>query len=693
MGDLDPRRVSGSAAVAARVPRPSACLPTYPGRRHAIGVRSPLGADRRERRPCYVAVSQASRLCRITRGFARSARPADVLFECTVRGHNGGAMRNRMRRLSSQIFVAQLVILTTTVLVGFGLFVRQERAHLDNQYEARAASIAETTAGVPDDPQLHAARGSGLRRGHPAHRDDHREGDRRLLRRRHRHEPGAALAPQPGPDRTTGRRADRGGRRPGPRRASTTAAPAAPPTARRRCSGSTAPSSARSRWGSRESSVSSALRHELPSYAAWFGIALGLGAVASWALARRLKRRTFGLELDEIALLLQEREATLHGIREGVIAFDIAGRVSMVNDQAQHLLGLDATRGRAHRWTSCSRPDGCATCWAASARHRTTSSSPTTTPWSSTGCRSSLAGRPHGAVVTLRDRTELAALLRELDGERGLTESLRAQQHEFANRMHAVAGLLGAGPNRRRRCTTSPRSEAPQPSSTTRCAPTSPPRRSSGCCWARRPRPANAGSVWRSPRETWLSESPGKVQVLTTVVGNLVDNAMDAVAGCEPPRRVVVEIVEDDGPDHRRRDRQRPGRPSRAGAAHLPRRIHHQGPPRRPAARPRAGARAPAGDPTGRLGRGHAGPDGTGARFTVTIPKGQPDRPSLPSRRPRPAMTAAADPGADRRRRLPRRRHPRRLRRADCRGSTSSGRRTPRPRRASWPLGCSRTWC
>ena len=98
----------------------------------------------------------------------------------------------------------------------------------------------------------------------------------------------------------------------------------------------------RSRSASRRARSPARCWHELPSYAAWFGIALALGAVASWALARRLKRRTFGLELDEIALLLQEREATLHGVREGVIAFDTRGRVSMVNDQAQRLLGLDA---------------------------------------------------------------------------------------------------------------------------------------------------------------------------------------------------------------------------------------------------------------------------------------------------------------------------------------------------------------
>ena len=56
-----------------------------------------------------------------------------------------------------------------------------------------------------------------------------------------------------------------------------------------------------------------------------------------------------------------------------------------------------------------------------------------------------LAGRPHGSVVTLRDRTELSGLLRELDSVKGLTDALRAQQHEFANRMHTVAGLLELG--------------------------------------------------------------------------------------------------------------------------------------------------------------------------------------------------------------------------------------------------------
>src|SRR5207302_8124624 len=56
-----------------------------------------------------------------------------------------------------------------------------------------------------------------------------------------------------------------------------------------------------------------------------------------------------------------------------------------------------------------------------------------------------LAGRDVGSVVTLRDRTELEALLRELDSVTGLTDALRAQQHEFSNRLHVLSVLVGMG--------------------------------------------------------------------------------------------------------------------------------------------------------------------------------------------------------------------------------------------------------
>ena len=447
-----------------------------------------------------------------------------------------------MRRLSSQIFVAQLAILTTMILVGFALFVGVERAHLDTQYEARAAAIAETTADVPAIRacmQQQTAGCAGMIQG-VATTIEKATGASYVViidmdRVRHSHPNPALIGQQVAePIAVTDGQVHVGIDNGITGRSANGKAPLYGPGGALVGEVSV---------GLRESSVSSALWREIPSYAAWFGIALALGAVASWALARRLKRRTFGLELDEIALLLQEREATLHGIREGVIAFDTAGRVSMINDEAQRLLGLDI-RAVGRPLAELLAPG----------RLRDVLDGAPTTPddvvvtddYSLVVNRMPviLAGRPHGSVVTLRDRTELAALLRELNGERGLTDSLRAQQHEFANRMHGVTGLLELGRHQEALLylteITGTAAEFDRTLRTHIAAP-----QIAGLLLGKAAEASERAIQLEVSPRTWLSESPEKVQVLTTILGNLIDNAMDAVTPIPPPRRVTVEIIED----------------------------------------------------------------------------------------------------------------------------------------------------
>ena len=451
-------------------------------------------------------------------------------------------MRTPMRRLSSQIFVAQLAILATTMTVGFGLLIRAERSHLDSQYEARAAAIAQTTAAIP-------AIRSCMQRQVPgcastiqstATTIEHSTEASYVViidmnRVRHSHPNPALIGAQveepivvadgqvhTGIDNgSTGRSAN--GRAP--------------------LYGPDDTLVGEVSVGLRESSVSGALWREIPSYAAWFGIALAVGAIAAWALARRLKRRTFGLELDEIVLLLQEREATLHGIREGVIALDPDGRVSMLNDEAQRLLRLDVSAiGRPVAVLLPAGPlrdvlEG---------RSAPADDLVITDDHALVVNRMpiELAGRPHGAVITLRDRTELAALLRELDGERWLTDSLRAQQHEFSNRMHAVTGLLELGREEDAlQYLTEIRGTAAEFDDTLREHVSAP--QIIGLLLGKAAEASERGIVLEISPVTRLSEHPRKVQALTTIVGNLLDNAIDAVAEIPAPRSVEVEMVED----------------------------------------------------------------------------------------------------------------------------------------------------
>jgi two-component system CitB family sensor kinase len=160
-------------------------------------------------------------------------------------------------------------------------------------------------------------------------------------------------------------------------------------------------------------------------------------------LARRLKRQTLGLEPHELAELVQEREAVLHGIGEGVLAVDTGGRVSVCNDEAARLLAVRPSPGDPVG--ALALPPALAAVLAGTG----TADNLITVA----GDRVLVANyrtvrrddRDLGGVLTLRDRTDLETITRELDSVRTLSTALRAQRHEFANRLHVLSGLLQNG--------------------------------------------------------------------------------------------------------------------------------------------------------------------------------------------------------------------------------------------------------
>lgn len=190
--------------------------------------------------------------------------------------------------------------------------------------------------------------------------------------------------------------------------------------------------------------VTENLAAAMPNLLTYLGIATALGVVGSFLLSRRVKRQTLGLEPREITGLVEQREAILHGIKEGMLAVGLDRRITMVNDEAAHLLGIPQTSTGRHvtevdptgRLADIFAGPDSATDRVIPYRGRvlTLSRMPVLSH-----------GRHIGWVVTLRDRTELLELQRELDLTRDTTDALRAQAHEFSNRMHVVSGLIELG--------------------------------------------------------------------------------------------------------------------------------------------------------------------------------------------------------------------------------------------------------
>ncbi|NQX27515.1 sensor histidine kinase [Microbacteriaceae bacterium VKM Ac-2854] len=176
------------------------------------------------------------------------------------------------------------------------------------------------------------------------------------------------------------------------------------------------------------------------------GLALALGAIASVLLRRWLARLTLGLQPEQLRGLVQDQAAVLDGVGEGVLALGRDGRVTVCNALAAELLRLTDPVGRP--WRDLGLPHPLAD--ALEERLRSESDSePTTAVVGSRIVFVEVRRVQHGAidlgaVVIVRDRTDVAALTRRLDAVETMSRAMRVQRHEFANRLHVVEGMLAA---------------------------------------------------------------------------------------------------------------------------------------------------------------------------------------------------------------------------------------------------------
>jgi len=183
----------------------------------------------------------------------------------------------------------------------------------------------------------------------------------------------------------------------------------------------------------------------------YLGIGAALGLLTSWLLSRRIKTHTRGLDIAEIADLADHREALLHSIREGVVAVNTDGSITVLNDSACELLGIGPDAVGRHVGAIGLEP--AVVEFLLSGHDRTDETANESDVIIATRARvlalnrraASSQGHRIGTVTTMRDSTELAALQAQLSSHRSVTDTLRAQTHEFANQLHTISGLVQLG--------------------------------------------------------------------------------------------------------------------------------------------------------------------------------------------------------------------------------------------------------
>jgi sensor histidine kinase regulating citrate/malate metabolism len=336
--------------------------------------------------------------------------------------------------------------------------------------------------------------------------------------------------------------------------------------------------------------VDVALSGRLPALLAISLALLAGGSAAAWLLGRYLRRVTRGWGPEELGQLFAYYESVLHSVREGVILIDPRGKVVMYNDQAAELLGLrkqsadggptSGADGGVAGGGRQAAPSLAELPLAPSLKELFESGRTALDEIHLTGSRilvvnqgpavgpESAGARPHGAksgagtpvygtVATIRDRTEIESLGSELETMRTLSDALRAQTHEHANRLHTIVSLmeLGRGPEAldfatkdlelSQRLTDDIVSSIEEPVL--------------GALIMGKAAEAHERGVELTLNTSGSTAVTGlAVQDLVAILGNLLDNAIDAAAEAPAPRLVELTVettgsaleitVEDSGP-------------------------------------------------------------------------------------------------------------------------------------------------
>jgi len=214
-------------------------------------------------------------------------------------------------------------------------------------------------------------------------------------------------------------------------------------------------------------SVSAALGQRLPLLVGGALATVALGALAAWLLSRHLRRVTRGLGPEELGRVSDHHEAVLHSVGEGLVLVDDQARLTLANDHAAALLGLPPLADDVARHpvpvADLDLPPSLAELLqgggeaqdevhVAGDRVLVVNQRVATAPGAGRGRAGARpgtgrggAGRRLGTVTTLRDHTELRQLTDELRTMSTLSEALRAQTHEFANRLHTIVALIELG--------------------------------------------------------------------------------------------------------------------------------------------------------------------------------------------------------------------------------------------------------
>jgi two-component system, CitB family, sensor kinase len=192
--------------------------------------------------------------------------------------------------------------------------------------------------------------------------------------------------------------------------------------------------------------VDSEIYSKLLSFIPFILVGICLGIIVAVMLSRNIKKKMFGLEPEEIAWMLKEKETVLQCVDEGIIAVDKNTNIILYNYVAAKIIGLTKEdigksiedfieEGLAKKVIKSRKPLRNTELHIRKGMDILCSFNPIIDE----------NDNVMGLVASFKDLTEVKKTAEELTGIKNMAWSLRAQNHEFMNKLHTISGLIQLG--------------------------------------------------------------------------------------------------------------------------------------------------------------------------------------------------------------------------------------------------------
>lgn len=177
------------------------------------------------------------------------------------------------------------------------------------------------------------------------------------------------------------------------------------------------------------------------------GVGMLVGVLGSLVLARKIKKILFGLEPFAIAKIFEERSAMLQSVREGILAVDKESRMTLVNEEAIRLFQQAGISGnpigkKVDEYVPNTRLQKVLETGEAELDQEQDLNGITIL---ANRIPIIVDGKIVGVIATFRDKTEIRQMAERLTGVSIYAEALRAQTHEFMNKLHVILGMIRMG--------------------------------------------------------------------------------------------------------------------------------------------------------------------------------------------------------------------------------------------------------